>query len=107
MFVAFNKLARTLAAQVEALKRYRSSGEQAMRVEHVTVNNGGQAIVGNVASGGGPTLKSENQPYALRYATGPALPSQNSARDTMPIARDEERPLPDARRAISRTTEGK
>jgi hypothetical protein len=49
---AFNKLARTFAAQVEALKRYRSRGEQTMRVEHVTVNEGGQAIVGNVTHGG-------------------------------------------------------
>jgi hypothetical protein len=29
---AFNKLARTFAAQVEALKRYRSRGEQTVRV---------------------------------------------------------------------------
>ena len=29
---AFNKLARTFAAQVEALKRYRSGGEQKMTV---------------------------------------------------------------------------
>jgi hypothetical protein len=49
---AFNKLARTFAAQVEALKRYRSGGEQTVRVEHVTVNEGGQAIVGNVTHGG-------------------------------------------------------
>ena len=48
----FNKLARTFAAQVEMLKRYRSSGEQTVRVEHVTVNEGGQAIVGNVCHGG-------------------------------------------------------
>ena len=48
---AFNKLARTFAAQVEALKRYRSGGEQTVRVEHVTVNEGGQAIVGNVSHG--------------------------------------------------------
>jgi hypothetical protein len=33
---AFNKLARTFAAQVEALKRYRSRGDQTVRVEHVT-----------------------------------------------------------------------
>jgi hypothetical protein len=46
---AFNKLARTFAAQMEALKRYRSRGDQTVRVEHVTVNEGGQAIVGNVA----------------------------------------------------------
>jgi len=49
---AFNKLARTFAAQVEALKRYRSRGDQTVRVEHVTVNEGGQAIVGNVNHGG-------------------------------------------------------
>src|ERR1700757_4622280 len=50
---AFNKLARTFAAQVEALKRYRTGGEQKVTVEHVTVNEGGQAIVGNVRHGGG------------------------------------------------------
>ena len=49
---AFNKLARTFASQLEALKRYRSGGNQTVRVEHVTVNEGGQAIVGNVAHGG-------------------------------------------------------
>jgi hypothetical protein len=50
---AFNKLARTFASQVEALKKYRSAGEQTVRVEHVTVNEGGQAIVGAVTHGGG------------------------------------------------------
>ena len=49
---AFNKLARTFAAQMEALKRYRSSGDQTVTVQHVQVNDGGQAIVGNVAHGG-------------------------------------------------------
>jgi hypothetical protein len=33
----FNKLARTFAAQVEALKRYRTGGEQKITVQHVTV----------------------------------------------------------------------
>lgn len=51
---AFNKLARTFAAQVEALKRYRTGGEQKVTVEHVTVNQGGKAIVGNVTHGMGP-----------------------------------------------------
>jgi len=49
---AFNKLARTFATQVEALKRYRTGGQQKVTVEHVTVNEGGQAIVGNVTHGG-------------------------------------------------------
>ena len=52
---AFNKLARTFAVQMEALKRYRTGGEQKVTVHHVTVNEGGQAIVGSVsaAPGGG------------------------------------------------------
>jgi hypothetical protein len=50
---AYNKLARTFAMQVEALKRYRSQGEQVVRVERVTVHEGGQAIVGNVSHGAG------------------------------------------------------
>lgn len=56
----FNKLARTFTAQVEALKRYRNGGEQRVTVEHVTVNQGGKAIVGNVTHGGpGSTEKRE------------------------------------------------
>ena len=43
-----NKLARTFAMQMEALKRYRTGGEQKVTVQHVTVVEGGQAIVGNV-----------------------------------------------------------
>jgi hypothetical protein len=46
---AFNKLARTFAVQVEALKRYRTGGEQKVTVQHVTVNEGGRAIVGSVS----------------------------------------------------------
>ncbi len=48
---AFNKLARTYAGQLEALKRYRTGGEQRVTVQHVTVNEGGQAIVGSVSAG--------------------------------------------------------
>jgi len=44
---AFNKLARTFATQMEALTRYRTGGEQKV-VQHVSVSEGGQAIVGNV-----------------------------------------------------------
>jgi len=45
---AFNKLGRTFAAQMDTLKRYRSKAQQVVRVERVTVQQGGQAIVGNV-----------------------------------------------------------
>ena len=42
------KLTRTFTAQVEALNRHRGKGQQKVTVEHVTVNAGGQAIVGSV-----------------------------------------------------------
>jgi hypothetical protein len=72
---AFSKLARTFAAQVEALKRYRSGGEQTVRVEHVTVNEGGQAIVGNVSTGGGARRKRWRRPHerGLSVPKEPAL----------------------------------
>ncbi len=49
---ALNKLARTYTAQMDALKRYRAKAQQIVRVERVTVNEGGQAIVGPVQAGG-------------------------------------------------------
>ena len=48
---SFNKLTRTYAAQMEALKRYRSNGEQRVIVERVQVAPGGQAIVGAIDAG--------------------------------------------------------
>jgi hypothetical protein len=45
---AFNKLTRTFAMQMEALNRYRSGAEQKVTLQHVSVAEGGQAIVGNV-----------------------------------------------------------
>lgn len=48
---ALNRLARTYALQMDTLKRYRSSGQQVV-VKHVTVNDGGQAIVGDIKTGG-------------------------------------------------------
>ena len=46
-----NKLSRTFVAQLEALDRHRNKGQQKMTVEHVHVNKGGQAIIGNVERG--------------------------------------------------------
>ena len=57
---AFNKLARTFAAQVEALKRYRTGGEQKVTVQHVTVNEGGQAVVGSISHPPGGGRRSRN-----------------------------------------------
>jgi homoaconitase/3-isopropylmalate dehydratase large subunit len=46
---AYNKLLRTFTSQMEALRKYRTGGEQKVTVQHVQVNEGGQAIVGNVS----------------------------------------------------------
>lgn len=45
-----NSLAKTFALQMETTKRIRSSGEQKITVQHVTVKDGSQAIVGDVMS---------------------------------------------------------
>lgn len=58
---AFNKLCRTFATQMEALKRYRNGGQQTVTVQHVNVSDGGQAIVGTV-NHGGPVKKSDATP---------------------------------------------
>lgn len=42
------RLLRAYAAQVEVLRRLRSGGSQLVRVEHVHVNEGGRAVIGNV-----------------------------------------------------------
>ena len=42
------RLMRAYAIQVEVLRRLRSGGQQFVRVEHVYVNDGGQAVIGNV-----------------------------------------------------------
>ena len=46
-----NLLLRAFTKQVEALKMYRSKGEQKVEVEHVHVHRGGQAVVGMVTTG--------------------------------------------------------
>jgi hypothetical protein len=61
----FNKLARTFAMQMDTLERYRATGTQTIQVQHVTVNEGGQAIVGPVTQHrGGASDESSRQPHA-------------------------------------------
>lgn len=45
---AASRLLRAYATQVETLRRLRNGGSQVVRVEHVHVNDGGQAVIGNV-----------------------------------------------------------
>src|SRR5262245_28781931 len=64
---AFNKLTRTFTTQMDALKRYRTGGEQKVTVQHVSVSEGGQAIVGNVTQAARETArdKAARSPPAL------------------------------------------
>jgi hypothetical protein len=44
------RLLRAFTSQVEVLRRLRHGGRQYVRVEHVSVNDGGQAVIGNVGA---------------------------------------------------------
>jgi hypothetical protein len=50
MASAAARLSRAYATEVEVLRRLRNGGSQFVRVEHVHVNDGGQAVIGNVRS---------------------------------------------------------
>ncbi len=84
------KASRTFATLLEALNRHRGKGQQKVTVEHVTVNAGGQAIVGNVGTstpGGGAPQKPKDQPHALAYAPGLEMPREIEAeREAVPVA---------------------
>jgi len=86
---------RTFTMQAETLAKLRRGGGQTVRVEHVHVHPGGQAIVGAVTTGGGSPLKSEEQPHAkpvaaLAHAHAPFDPlrSTHAERERVPVSRD-------------------
>ena len=68
------KLARTFSAQLDAIKRYRSGGEQKVTVQHLSM----KAIVGNV-----------NQNALAEPAATPAVADLRQA--AMPMSLDDER----------------
>jgi hypothetical protein len=77
---------------------------------HVHVHSGGQAVVGVVEnSGKGSQAKSEDQCDAtqIAHAPQPAMRSAHTERQPLPVASNAERPLPNARRNISGSAEGK
>jgi len=99
-----NKLSRTWATLLDALNKHRGKGQQKVTVEHVHVHAGGQAVVGTVERpGGGDQSKMEEQPHAKQIAHAPesALRGADAERDPVPVARDGERSLPDARGQVS------
>jgi hypothetical protein len=105
-----NKLSRTYAVLLDALNRYRGKGQQKVTVEHVHVHSGGRAVVGMVeAPGGGDRMKSEDQPHAKQIAHAPqqTVWSADKEREPVPVTGNAERSLPDARRTVPGSSEGK
>lgn len=46
---SITKLSRTFTGQMDALKKYQGKGQQKITVEHLNVNQGGRAVVGDVS----------------------------------------------------------
>jgi len=83
---AANKLSRTYTMLLDALSKHRGKGQQVVRVEHVTVQAGGQAIVGAITQGGGGHQQSEDRAYALAHAPEPEMRSADPKREPLPVA---------------------
>jgi len=69
----FTRLARTYVAQVDAVKRYRSTHEPGLMVQTVSVQDGGQAIVSQHAGDSGPN-KVAAAPLAITDAKLAPMP---------------------------------
>ena len=103
-----SRLSRAFTQQVETLKRHRSGGQQNVTVKHVHVNDGGQAIIGNVTNREGGEAGKENQPHEPKSegasddegtallghfeTIGVALPSAgDEGLDSVPVSRSKGR----------------
>jgi hypothetical protein len=87
---AFNKLTRTFTTQMEALKRYRTGGEQKVTVQHVSVAEGGQAIVGNVTQAqreNVPGKAAASPPLALSNSNVVPMPTIDESKERALVAR--------------------
>jgi hypothetical protein len=103
-----NKLSRTYALLLDSLNRHRGKGQQKVTVEHVHVHSGGQAIVGTVERPTPANSLCENQHDArqITHTPQPTLRSPNAEREPVPVTSNAKRPLPNARRKITRCSEG-
>jgi hypothetical protein len=85
------KLMSLYVRQQEALDKHRGKGEQKITVEHVTVEAGGQAIVGHVETGAkAPDAAPRSAPKALSFHPGEPAPSTERATDAEDAEADRE-----------------
>jgi hypothetical protein len=88
---AASKMLRTFTTQMEALKRYRISGEQKVTVQHVSVGEGGQAIVGNVSQAPRDAAPAKaGGPLALTDASSTAMPIIEKAKQKVVVSKRQE-----------------
>jgi hypothetical protein len=93
---AVNKLGRTFAALVDAFKRYRNGGEQNVLVQHISIAEGGQEIVGSL---GQSATKSKLQKAAKQVAalTDDRLPAAEIIREPARVKVPSRKPTPAAK----------
>lgn len=70
-----HKLMALYARQLETLNKHRGKGQQKVTVEHVNVEKGGQAIVGNVEAGG--SRNAEARPPKLEHRLDDTVPLES------------------------------
>lgn len=81
------KLLAIYARQVETLNKYRGKGQQKVTVEHVHVEAGAQAVVGNIGTGQGlvsPAPQLDAPQKTISYSLGKTLKHQTRARTKQP-----------------------
>ena len=83
---AVTKLQRTMVAQIEALAKLQRGGSQSVRVEHVHVHQGGQAIVGAVTTGGRGSDENARQAHAGGSVHDAEMWSEDAVGRVMPVA---------------------
>jgi hypothetical protein len=76
---ALGRLARTFPAQIEALNRYRNNAEPAITVQNVSVQDGGNAIVGNVTQHASVTISDKRQAAAATEARMAPMPDRSES----------------------------
>ncbi len=85
------KLVRTFATQIEGLTRHRSGGSASVSVGHLSINQGGQTIVGNVTPSQCEAGSDEATPSPPLLVDAKAVPMPS-------IEENEERvPVPESR----------
>ena len=84
------KLMTLYTQQMAALDKHRGKGQQKITVEHLTVHDGGQAVVGNVDAGAaGKPQEAEHRKVAPPQITSAPLPPNplEGLRDAVPASK--------------------